>query len=471
MADIIETVSENRISAQDVESLAEELETYQAMYAPFFSRIEQKRQAKAYLQGLMQPLPNKSIERIVLHNQGDAANAIRAMQHFMSDSPWQDEPILQRHWQAVDQDLGAAHGVLIVDSSGVPKQGAASAGVKRQWCGELGKVDNCQVGVYLGYASQAGYTLLDRRLYLPEDWFTAAYAERRAKCGIPEESTFKTQPELALEMVEAVAQSDQLRFGWLTCDEAFGRNSDFLDQVSAYVWYLAEVPSDTTAWLERPATAVPAWSGQGRKPVREQLVEGEPPSQTVIEIIAAIPPAQWSRHTIKEGSKGPIVAEFVAIRVINVRQGLPAQVVWLICRRDVFSGDIKYYLSNAPADTPLIDFVRVSGMRWPIESCFEESKQDIGLGDYQLRSWLGWHHHMTLVILAHFFLVRVQQRMQPKAPHLTLPQAILLLKAVLPQPKFDVKTTVEIVNYYQRRHAAAQRSHCKRRLARLKQLE
>ena len=217
--------------------------------------------------------------------------------------------------------------------------------------------------------------------------------------------------------------------------------------------------------------AVPAWSGQGRKPMREQLVEGEPPSQTVTEIVAAIPPEQWSRHTIKEGSKGPIVAEFVAIRVINVRQGLPGQAVWLICRRDVFSGDIKYYLSNAPADTPLTDFVRASGMRWPIESCFEESKQDIGLGDYQLRSWLGWHHHMTLVILAHFFLVRVQQRMRPKTPHLTLPQAILLLKAVLPQPKFDVQTTVEIVNYYQRRHAAAQRSHRKRRLARLKQLE
>jgi SRSO17 transposase len=471
MADIIETVSENRISAQDVESLAEELEAYQAMYDPFFSRVEQKRQAKAYLQGLMQPLPNKSIERIVLHNQGDDANAIRAMQHFMSDSPWQDEPILQRHWQEVDQDLGAEDGVLIVDSSGVPKQGDASAGVKRQWCGELGKVDNCQVGVYLGYASQAGYTLLDRRLYLPEDWFTAAYAERRAKCGIPEDSSFKTQPELALEMLGAVAQSGRLRFRWLTCDEAFGRNSDFLDQVSSHVWYLAEVPSDTSAWLERPVTAVPAWSGQGRKPVREQLVEGEPPSQTVTEIVAAIPPERWSRHTIKEGSKGPIVAEFVAIRVINVRQGLPGQAIWLICRRDLFSGDIKYYLSNAPPDTPLTDFVRASGMRWPIESCFEESKQDIGLGDYQLRSWLGWHHHMTLVILAHFFLVRVQQRMQPNVPHLTLPQAILLLKAVLPQPKFDVQTTVEIVNYYQRRHAAAQRSHRKRRLARLKRLE
>ena len=471
MANIIETVRENELSVQDVEALAEELAAYQAIYEPFFSRIEQKRQAQEYLKGLMQPLPNKSIERIVLHNQGDDANAVRAMQHFMSDSPWQDEPILEHHNQEVDQELGEEEGVLMTDSSGVPKQGEASAGVKRQWCGELGKVDNCQVGVYLGYASQAGYTLLDRRLYLPEEWFTTAYAERRAKCGIPEQITFKTQPELALDMVAAVAQRGHLRFRWLTCDEGFGRDSDFLDQVSSYVWYLAEVPVDTAVWAERPRTSLPPWSGKGRKPVREKLEEGEPAAQTVAALISTLAPEQWSRQLIQEGSKGPIMADFVALRVINVRNCLPGQSVWLVCRRDLFSGETKCYLSNAPADTPLPDFVRVSGMRWPIESCFEESKQELGLGDYQLRSWLGWHHHMTLVILAHFFLVRVQRRMQAKAPHLTLPQAILLLKAVLPQPKFDLQTTVDIVNYYQRRQAAARRSHRKRRLLLLNRLE
>lgn len=472
MGAIIETVSEIKLSAQDVEPLQAELAAYQAIYQPFFSRIEQKRQVQAYLQGLMQPLPNKSVERIVLHNQGDDANAIRAMQHFMSESTWSDEPILHRHWQEVDQELGAEEGVLITDSSGVPKQGEASAGVKRQWCGELGKVDNCQVGVYLGYASHLGYTLLDRRLYLPEEWVTqAAYAERRAKCGIPDPITFKTHPELALEMIQAVAESGCLRFRWLTCDEAFGRDSDFLDGVSPYLWYLAEVSSDTSVWLQRPVTTIPAWSGTGRKPLRQRLAAGQPAAQTVATLIAAMPAEQWSRHTIQEGSKGPLIADFVAVRVFNVRHGLPGDQVWLVCRRDVFSGETKYYLSNAPANTPLTTFVRVSGMRWPIESCFEDGKQELGLGDYQLRSWLGWHHHMTLVILAHFFLVKVQRRLQPKAPHLTLPQAILLLKAVLPQPKFDLQTTLEIVNYYQRRQAAARFSHRKRRLAQLKQLE
>lgn len=471
MSEIIKTVPENGISVQDVEELAEELAAYQAIYEPFFSRIEQKQQAQGYIKGLMQTLPNKSIERIVLHNQGDDANAIRAMQHFMSDSPWQDEPILEHHWQEVDQELGEEEGVLMTDGSGIPKQGEASAGVKRQWCGELGKVDNCQVGVYLGYASQAGYTLLDRRLYLPEEWFSPAYAERRSKCGIPEAVSFKTQPELASEMIARVAHSGRLRFRWLTCDEGFGRDSDFLDQVSPYLWYLAEVPLDTAVWRERPATTLPTWSGRGRKPIREKLVEGEPAAQSVAALISTLSPEQWSRQLIQEGSKGPLLADFVALRVINVRNRLPGQAVWLVCRRDVFSGETKYYLSNAPPDTPLPDFVRVSGMRWPIESCFEESKQELGLGDYQLRSWRGWHHHMTLVILAHFFLVRVQRRMQAKAPRLTLPQAILLLKAVLPQPKFDLQTTVDIVNYYQRRQAAARRSHRKRRLLRLNRLE
>ena len=129
------------------------------------------------------------------------------------------------------------------------------------------------------------------------------------------------------------------------------------------------------------------------------------------------------------------------------------------------SDEHKFYLSNAPPDTLLAAFVRVTGLRWPIESCFEEGKQELGLGDYQVRSWVGWHHHMTLCILAHFFLVRIQRRLQDKAPKLTLPQAILLLKAVLPQPQFDLETTVEIVNYYQRRHEAAYLSHRKRRLA------
>lgn len=452
----------------DVKDLAAELREYGTKYDSCFSRRGQREKYLSYLQGLVQTLPNKSIETMILHQKGDDPNEIRAMQHFISEGAWDDTAVLARHRQEVEKDLGEADGVLIVDGSDFPKQGDASVGVKRQWCGQLGKVANCQGGVFLGYASRAGYTLLDRRLYLPAEWVAVeAFAERRRRCGVPEDVTFQTKPELALAMVAAVATAATLPFRWLVCDEAFGNNPAFLDGVGQHGWYLAEVAADTHVWQERPPTAVPAWSGQGRRPSQLQLVEGQPASQTVAAIVDQLPPSRWQLYTIKEGEKGPLVADFVLSSVVNVRHRLPGQTVWLLCRRDPLSRERQYYLSNAPAEIPLADFVRVSGMRWPIESCFEEGKQELGLGDYQVRSWLGWHHHMTLCILAHFFIVRTKRRLKDKAPDLSLPQAILLLKAVLPQPNFDLETTLKVVNYYQRRHRAARRSHRKRRMAQL----
>jgi SRSO17 transposase len=215
--------------------------------------------------------------------------------------------------------------------------------------------------------------------------------------------------------------------------------------------------------LTRPQTAIPEWSGRGRKPTRQQLCEDEPQAQEIAAIAAALPTEQWTRQTIKEGSKGTLVADFAMLRVVAVRDALPGPEVWLVLRRNPDTGEVKYYLSNAPVETPLHTFAWVSGMRWPIETCFENGKQELGLGDYQVRSWTGWHHHMTLSILAHFFLVRLQIRLKDEAPKLTLPQAILLLKAALAQPQPDPAKAIDIVNYYQRRHHQAYLSHRKRR--------
>ena len=464
----IETISFNLLLTTDVQELAPELEAYQTIFADCFGRREQREKCHTYLHGLLQQLPNKSIETMMLHNDGDNPNSIRAMQHFISQGAWDDDAVLARHTQEVDKDLGDEDGVLIVDGSDFPKQGQDSVGVKRQYCGQLGKVANCQAGVFLGYAGRYGYTLLNRRLYMPREWLEdKAYADRRQQCGVPKDLAFQTKQELALAMVVETATSGHLRYRWLTCDEAFGRDSVFLDGVAEHVWYLAEVPENTAVWLDHPRTEVPAWSGHGRKPTRLRLVTGEPEAQSVAGVAAQLPAKQWQRYVIKEGTKGPITADFVALQVVNSRNNLPGQAVWLICRRDVTTAELKFYLSNAPLETPPAKFAQISGLRWPIETCFEEGKQELGLGDYQVRGWLGWHHHMTLCILAHFFLVRIQHRLQNKAPKLTLPQAILLLKSVLPQPKFDLETTVEIVNYYQRRHEEAYQSHRKRRLARL----
>jgi SRSO17 transposase len=234
MIDLIETTPPMELAPQDIEHLVEELRTYHAIYSPLLQRREQRDAAHTYLQGLLATLPRKSIEPMVLAVDGVAPKAVRAIQSFISEGQWNDERLLHQHWQEVDTDLGADDGVLMVDGSDFPKQGAHSVGVKRQYCGELGKRANCQAGVFVGYVSSQGYTLLDRRLYVPAEWLTDdAYAERRRQCGLPPEITFQTKPELAQEMLTAVVKSQALRCRWVVADEAFGNNPGFLDGVAS----------------------------------------------------------------------------------------------------------------------------------------------------------------------------------------------------------------------------------------------
>jgi SRSO17 transposase len=227
---------------------------------------------------------------------------------------------------------------------------------------------------------------------------------------------FHTKPELAVAMLTQVVQSHRLQCRWVVADEAFGGNPGFLDGVAHLgLWYFTEVPHTTRVWGARPATHVPRWRGQGRRPQRERLVAGAPEARTVREVAAALPAASWTRQTIKEGSQGPMVAEFAALRVVAVRDALPGPDICLVLRRHLETGELKTYLSNAPIDTALETHVRMRGMRWPIETCFEDGKQLLGMGDYEVRSWTGWHHHMTLMILAHFFVVRMSLRLK-KSP-------------------------------------------------------
>jgi SRSO17 transposase len=469
----IETAPRITLEPKDVDSLVEELDEYHSLFGSLFQRREQREQAKGYLNGLLSRMENKSVEAMIIEQEGPDPNAIRAMQHFISEGTWDDTEILRRHWQEVSKDLAEEDGVYTLDGSDFPKQGGDSVGVKRQHCGELGKIANCQAGVFLGYVSRKGYTLLDRRLYLPEEWVKEeSHAERREKCGVPEGIEFKTKPELGWEMIQALRREGTLPGQWVVCDEAFGQNGDFLDKVASIeLCYMAEVPHTTRVWLERPATEVPPWHGRGPKPTKERIVEGESPSQAVAAIAKSLPADKWSQHFIKEGSKGPMVADFAALRVVAVRDRMPGPEVWLVLRRNVSDGELKCYLSNAPEDTPLPGFARLSGMRWPIETCFEDGKQQLGMGDYQVRSWRGWHHHMTLCILAHFFLVRLKLRLGDRAPALTLPQTRLLLASVLAEPEFDAQRALDVIRYRQERNHAAHLSHRKRRLAELAQSE
>jgi SRSO17 transposase len=397
------------LSAQDVVHLADELVAYHAEFSELFFRKEQQAWAMKYLQGLVQPEGGKSVERLALRVPG---GNVRNMQQFIGEGAWDDAALLDKHAALVAQSLGEAGGVLIVDGSDFPKKGKHSVGVARQYCGATGKVDNCQAAVFVAYASRHGHALLDRRLYLPKDWFGSSSEERWQRCGIPNETVFRTKLELAWEMIEKLQAQGVVPFSWVLCDEAFGDSHGFLGHLEqSGLRYLADVSVSTLVWPQRPLTEVPPAKSTGRPPSRERVVAGQPAPLRVDALAAQLPKRVWRTYEVKAGEKGPIRARFAFVRAVAARDQVPGPDLWVVFRQSLGEPrELKVFLSNAPAETPKAELVRQSGMRWPIESCFEEAKSNLGMAQYQTRSWRGWHHHMTLVILAHHYLVRVQLR-------------------------------------------------------------
>jgi SRSO17 transposase len=406
-----------KLSAQAIEESAAELVGFHEHFERCFQRREQRQWSLFYLCGQLSKLERKNIEAMVLALHGAKVNAVRDLQRFMSEGSWNQEAMLEQHQRLVGEWLGEMGGVVIADGSGFPKKGQYSVGVAPQYCGHVGKIANSQQGVFLVYASSRGQAFLDERLYVPEVWFSATYQKYWPTCRIPQELSFRSEPELALEMITGLVHKAELPFGWVVADEGYGRNPDFCDGIAALGrCYMVEVPVDTRVWLRTPRVELPGPGLLGRPRLYPRVARNAPQPREVRQLISDLPKSKWLRRTIKQGSKGPIVAEFAFFRVTVLRDKLPGPRLWLVVRRSLGAKpEVKFYLSNAPTTCPKAEFVRVSGMRWPVETVLEEGKSEVGMDHYETRTWSAWHPHMIHTFVAHLFWVRLCQLWQKKS--------------------------------------------------------
>lgn len=452
------------IAPRDVEGLGDELDGYHEMFASGFVRCEQRHWALKYSQGQMLDLERKSIEPMAVALVG---GNIQAMQQFISQGAWSDDEVLAIHRRAVAETLGRPDGVIILDGCDFPKQGQDSVGVAPQYCGPLGKLANCQASVVLAYASELGATLLDRRLYLPKAWFAADHRARWEKCGIPDEVTFQTKPQLGAEMIAAVVAEGVVPFRWVTMDEGYGAAGYLLDLIhQENKLFFAEIPRDKQAWPQRPKVVPPGEAGPtGRPPTRTHLAPDAPPAQRVDELAQALRSADWQPFIIHEGTKGPLEVEIAVLRVVMADEELPGRDEWLVLRRAIGAPlkHWKFYRSNAPAAMSRKTLAGMTAWRWPVETVIEESKGELGLDHYEVRGWVGWHHHTTMTLLAHHFLVRLRVNRGITAPALTVSQVRKLLQVVLPKREFNAQDALEELARIQRQNYGAYRSHKKRR--------
>ncbi len=378
------------LTPEDLETVRQDFNQFTAQFDDTFRRIEPMELCQLYLQGLLSGTERKNVEAMALELEGP--KAVRNLQRFVTEYEWEEPRMRARHWKLAAEALADAQGVWSVDASEFPKKGQESVGVAPQYCGALGKVANCQSGVFVCYSSPKGHTLLEARLYLPQCWFTDEFQERREdKCRVPQEITFQTKPQIAQQLCAELWQEKLFPGQWITCDVSFGNNEGFLAQLPKEMYYLAEIACTRKVWVQR-APGHPELETEGC-PV-EQLVQAK-------DLL------HWQARPIAEGARGPIVASFARIRVYLDPQRTAESERTLVLRNNP-DGQIKYALSNAPEDLPMSELVRVSAARWPIERCFQDDKSELGLDHYEHRSWTAWHRHMRLVFLAHLFLLRLR---------------------------------------------------------------
>jgi SRSO17 transposase len=386
-------LKETEIQPQVIQGMLKRLEHFIKPFITSLGRIEPKVNAQFYISGLLSDLERKNIESIAYRYDQDR----RALQRFIGTATWDYKPLQQELVRQVGLELGEDDGVIVFDPSGHRKCGCDSVGVQRQWIGRLGKVDNGQVGIYMGYASGKEHALVDERLYLPKTW--AKDKKRRKKCGVPKEVRYQTRHELALDMLKS--NGKYLPHRWLAGDDEMGRSSGFRRDLRVLgERYLLAVPSNSH--IRDIESKPPVYGGRGQPPKQ--------PFQRVDKWCHCLQDKKWTKVDVRDGEKGPLVIEVVKCRVVarterSVHES--AEELLVVTRTAESNGTTKYdyYLSNTPSDTPIEELARVVKAEHRIEDCLKRAKSEAGLSDYEVRTWAGWHHHQILSLIALWFLI------------------------------------------------------------------
>lgn len=399
------------IDEKDLQGMAQELANFHNEFNSCFVRSEQQRLGLGYLSGLLSDLKAKSAEPIALEITGK--DSVRSMQRFMKTYRWDHEAMLEKHQEMVIQSLGCPEAMITVDASEFAKKGKKSVGVARQYCGRLGKVENCQSGIFVGYTSEKGYGLIDCQLFMPEKWFSQDYKSLREENLVPEDLFYQTKQEIALKLITKASKYFPAR--WIGCDAAFGSDEKFLKSLPDNLYYFADIKSNEKVFLEKPEVGIPPYQGIGKPPSKKRVLSGHQAYK--VSEMATSKEITWTPVNLGEGAKGPLLAHVACLRVYPSRCDLPSEKpVWLIIRKRT-DGQVRYAFSNAAETISFQELCQASCQRWPIEQCFEEGKSHLGMDHYEHRSWPAWHRHMIYVMLAQQFLLRLRLRLKKNSGH------------------------------------------------------
>ncbi len=374
---------------EEVEAWAKELIIVGTRIGKRFERTEPRKRALKYMQGLMSDISRKNGWQLAEY-AGEATPD--GMQRLLSTAGWDVDGVRDDLRAYVVEEIGTAEGVLVIDETGFLKKGKHSVGVKRQYSGTAGRIENCQIGVFLSYASEKGHALIDREIYLPKEWTTDE--ARRAVAKVPTTIQFATKPELARQMLERAFAAD-IPCAWVTGDSIYGGDRRLRVWLEEHPrWFVLGVAKNEPLWCEFEQKRADEWA-------------------------ATLPDDAWQRLSCGDGAKGPREYDWALLPLPRWGQS-PEGFHALLVRRSLSDGELAYYVVFAPAGTTLPTLVRVAGQRWTIEECFELGKNEVGLDEYEVRHWPGWYRHITLSMWALAFLtVTRHQAVQTEQPEKT----------------------------------------------------